>query len=159
MIGFVTGRGTTHILRSCSFSDAQSPAASPVISYRSRQIDRDGAVDYSAVVAVAPATPKAFGLRHANPNPFDPFTVISFSLPEGRRLTLLIVDKTGRVVARLADHEGMAAGSHTMMFSAAGLARQAVISLAVFRRREYRAQDFPAQVVRRRLKNSQTAFN
>jgi hypothetical protein len=54
------------------------------------------------------------------PNPFNPSTTISFSLPHSQRATISVYDLTGRRVSTLAD-EIMSAGEHTVTFDASGL--------------------------------------
>jgi hypothetical protein len=55
------------------------------------------------------------------PNPFNPATTISFSLPEERRVRVDVLDVRGRVVRTLADGT-RGAGRHTLTFTAAELA-------------------------------------
>ncbi|HEX7344621.1 MAG TPA: C25 family cysteine peptidase, partial [bacterium] len=63
----------------------------------------------------------AFSFRGAYPNPFNPITRFSFSLPEAAQVTLQVFDLQGRLVATLA--EGMRdAGSHEATFDASHLA-------------------------------------
>ncbi len=53
-----------------------------------------------------PSLPRAFGLRQNAPNPFNPSTTISYSVPEGTeplRVKLTVYDIRGRTVAVLAD--------------------------------------------------------
>jgi hypothetical protein len=49
------------------------------------------------------------------PNPFNPETTISFSLPEATNVSLIVYDITGREVVRLADGY-YSAGYHSVMF-------------------------------------------
>ena len=58
------------------------------------------------------APPSAFQLEPNYPNPFNPSTVINFSLPEASRVTVNIYTETGQLVRRLVDNE-MAAGRHS----------------------------------------------
>ncbi len=63
----------------------------------------------SESVAV-PAPPLAL---HQNvPNPFNPSTTISFTLPEAAAVNLDIYDVSGHLVARLLDGERFGAGMH-----------------------------------------------
>jgi hypothetical protein len=117
-IGFVRGHGTVNTPQSYSFSDAPPATAQGVVSYRLRQIDRDGKTEYSPVVSVTMAAVKTFGLLSAYPNPFNPTTTLSFTLPEASSVTLAIFDKTGREVARLIDNAPMNAGSYSQIFNA-----------------------------------------
>ena len=51
----------------------------------------------------APAVPTRFALDQNFPNPFNPTTVIQFSVPKTSRVTLTVYDALGRVVATLVD--------------------------------------------------------
>lgn len=66
-------------------------------------------------------TPQAFALDQNFPNPFNPTTRISYSVPATTEVSLIVYDILGREVAVLA--RGMLhAGTHTAQFDAAGLA-------------------------------------
>lgn len=54
------------------------------------------------------------------PNPFNPETMISFSLPKGGNVTLEVFDLAGRRVATLANGY-IASGTHSVRFDASGL--------------------------------------
>jgi hypothetical protein len=55
------------------------------------------------------------------PNPFNPTTTLAFTLPESQLTELAVFDLSGRKVATLVDGL-MAAGSHSVVFDASGLA-------------------------------------
>ena len=55
------------------------------------------------------------------PNPFNPSTVIRFSLPEAAMVTLRVYDMSGRLVATLADRH-FEAGTHDAAFDGSSLA-------------------------------------
>ena len=55
------------------------------------------------------------------PNPFNPATTLSFTLPETLQVKLAVYSITGQKVATLAD-ETMSAGAHSVQFDGAGLA-------------------------------------
>ena len=60
--------------------------------------------------------PAEFALHQAYPNPFNPETVIAFSLPKDARVTLKVYDIQGREIAELAD-EFISAGYHERRFN------------------------------------------
>ncbi len=62
---------------------------------------------------VRPAPPAAVQLEGAVPNPFNPTTSISYTLPGLARVSLTIYDVKGRVVARLVDDALQSAGEFT----------------------------------------------
>jgi len=82
-------------------------------------------VSQSFVIAgagtAAPAPPAALDLAPAHPNPFNPVTTLSFSLPRPARATLAVFDVAGRRVALLADGF-LPAGRHAVRWDAAGQA-------------------------------------
>jgi hypothetical protein len=120
-IGFVSGHGTVNTPQSYAFSDAQLPLGGDTISYRLRQIDRDGTTEFSSIVTASRSTAKTFGLHSAYPNPFNPSTTISFNVAQPMRVNLAIIDKTGREVVRLVDNADMTTGSYSMVFTASRL--------------------------------------
>lgn len=72
------------------------------------------------VETVASATPTEFTLSPAYPNPFNPETNLTFSLPEAGNVSLIVYDVSGREVARLFDG-WYSAGVHKATFGASGL--------------------------------------
>jgi hypothetical protein len=61
-----------------------------------------------------------FELKQNSPNPFNPTTDISFSLPKTSAVKLVVYDMLGREVAKLAD-ETLQAGNHSVSFNAGEL--------------------------------------
>ena len=116
-IGFVEGNGTTNAPKSYSFTDK---SASGKISYRLKQIDRDGKYEYSQQVEVSIAAPKAFALEQNYPNPFNPSTTINYQLPVTKHVSLMIYDAIGREVATLVN-EVKEAGYYSAQFDGAKL--------------------------------------
>lgn len=63
----------------------------------------------------------SFALEQNRPNPFNPSTEISFTLPEAARVSLVVYDVTGRRVATLiAEHRER--GKHMVTWNARGVA-------------------------------------
>lgn len=73
----------------------------------------------SAIVGVAASAPRRFQLEPAYPNPFNPVTTLSFTLPEETRAVLSIHTVTGQKVAVLLDRR-LGAGTHRITWNAAG---------------------------------------
>jgi hypothetical protein len=119
-VGFVAGGGTSDAPRSYTYVDHPDVVSGEVM-YRLRQIDRNGSVEYSPVAAVSFGAAEGFGLRSAYPNPFNPTTTLSFTLPRDARVTLKIFNEEGREVSTSIDGEYLASGSYVRMFPAAGL--------------------------------------
>jgi hypothetical protein len=123
-LGFVAGFGTTSSQRDYGYTNKLSDAdmLQRTISYRLRQIDRDGTVEYSPVVTVALASAATnMTLLQNFPNPFNPSTNISFNLPESGAVTLTVFNELGVEVARIHDGAQLEAGWHTASFNASAL--------------------------------------
>lgn len=67
-------------------------------------------------------TPASFELGKAYPNPFNPSTMIPFTLENTGNVTLTVFDVSGARVATLVQNEVMEAGQHNMLFNASDLA-------------------------------------
>ena len=82
--------------------------------------ERNELATASATPGAASTMPVEFALNPAYPNPFNPNTSLSYSLPEAAHVTLTVFDNTGREVATLVN--GLVnAGSHNVSFNANGL--------------------------------------
>lgn len=68
------------------------------------------------------ALPLRASLEQNFPNPFNPETDITFSLPDARRISLEIYDPLGRLVALPVASGMFSAGTHSVRFNANGLA-------------------------------------
>ncbi len=64
--------------------------------------------------------PETFVINEVYPNPFNPSTVIAYSLPEGTDVELVVYDVWSREVARLVDGYKQA-GYHSIVFDASHL--------------------------------------
>lgn len=117
-IGFVSGKGTATEHQSYSCSDHN--AAPGVNYYRLKQIDYSGSFEYSGVIEVAPTNIGTFELKQNFPNPFNPSTVINFSLPATSPVSLKIFDTSGNEVALLVN-EVKSEGNYQVVFNAASL--------------------------------------
>jgi len=78
--------------------------------------ERTYTLDITDPVAVEEELPVEFTVSQAYPNPFNPSTVIGYSLPHESRVELAVYDMLGRRIAVLA--EGIiGAGSHTAVWN------------------------------------------
>ena len=78
----------------------------------------DGAVKYTGETITAvdkEPKPEALPIITTWPNPFNPSTTISFTLPESGHTTLTVFNLAGQTVRTLAD-EPMTAGNHTVVW-------------------------------------------
>lgn len=119
--GFVKGNSTTSEVSSYTFSDNVAKFGAAVYNYRLKQIDFDGTAKYYNLSQNVEITaPKSFTLEQNFPNPFNPTTSISFSLPTESKVSLEVYDVLGKVVRTLVN-ENRAAGSYTVTFDASNL--------------------------------------
>jgi hypothetical protein len=116
-IGFVPGFGTTSEMKSYSFriSDVQTG----VQYYRLKQIDFDGTETIYNSVEVTGPVPNSFVLNQNHPNPFNPATIISFSLPVESNVNIKLFNMLGQEVAQITEKD-FQAGNHNVEFSARG---------------------------------------
>lgn len=113
-IGFVEGNGNSNSPKSYSFTDRNASAGKYI--YRLKQVDTDGAFDYSDEVAVDLGTPAQFSLSQNYPNPFNPSTLVQYAVPVQSVVVLEIYDITGTRVAQPVNalHEP---GSYSALFN------------------------------------------
>lgn len=72
-------------------------------------------------VAVEDESPVVFSVSQNSPNPFNPSTTISFTIPQSSHVAIDIYDIAGQKVTTLAD-EIMTTGTHTARWDASGCA-------------------------------------
>lgn len=118
-IGYVSGNGTTTRIHEYTFSDKGLKDGN--YAYRLKQIDYDGAYDYSNVVEVEVGTPITFALNQNYPNPFNPATTISYRIPAAAVVSLKIYDISGSEVATLVNAR-QDAGYYSINFDATNIA-------------------------------------
>lgn len=120
-IGFVQGHGVTDATQRYQFNHDVSGFEGKTVYYRLKQVDFDGAFEYSDVVSITLPAASQTALYPAYPNPFNPTTNISFTLPVESEVTLSVFDLMGREVKSLFQGT-LSAGYHTQVFEAADLA-------------------------------------
>jgi hypothetical protein len=123
-IGFVPGFGTTTEMKSYSFRVSDISAG--VQYYRLKQIDFDGTTTIYNSVEVTGPIPNTFVLNQNHPNPFNPSTTISFSLPVESNVTIKLFNMLVQEVAKISDGS-FQAGSHNLDFNAQNLTSGAYI--------------------------------
>lgn len=117
-IGFIAGSGTSTETIQYKYNHTADGFEGQTLYYRLKQLDFDGTFEYSDVVAVTlPMTPSTV-LHPAYPNPFNPSTTISFTLPVEGKVLLSVYDASGRVVQELVN-EVRPSGYHSEQFQAA----------------------------------------
>jgi hypothetical protein len=123
-IGFVPGFGTTTEMKSYSFKTSDVSAG--VQYYRLKQIDFDGTATIYNSVEVTGTVPNTFVLNQNHPNPFNPSTTISFSLPVAANVNIKLFNMLGQEVAQISEGE-FQAGNHNVEFNARDLSSGAYI--------------------------------
>jgi hypothetical protein len=120
-VGFVSGAGTSNSPKAYSFIDRA--LASGRYTYRLKQIDNGGSFKYygtEASVEVA-AVPKILKLEANYPNPFNPTTNISFTVPSEGRAVVKIFTVLGKEVATLFNDVAVSGKHYSVPFNAASL--------------------------------------
>jgi hypothetical protein len=116
-VGFVEGAGTSNSSHGYAFTDMNIWSAT--YSYRLKQIDRDGKFEYSKVVEVAfTSSVKEFKLNANYPNPFNPSTVVSFTVAQSGHAELKVYNVIGQEVAVLFSGYAEAGSYQSVTFNA-----------------------------------------
>jgi hypothetical protein len=113
-IGFVPGFGTTTESKSYSFRISDAPSG--VQYYRLKQIDFDGTFEQYNSVEVDVPVIQEFALYQNHPNPFNPSTTISFSIPVESNVSINLFNILGQQVATLTNSD-FQAGNHKIEFN------------------------------------------
>jgi len=119
-IGYVEGYGTTTETNTYQYIDNISDLQATSLSYRLKQIDFDGSYEYSDVVEVTNLAPTDFALHQNFPNPYNPTTTITYSLPIKSQVDLVIYNTLGESVTQLVNEE-KEAGNYEVKFDATAL--------------------------------------
>ena len=114
-IGFVSGHGNSNSPNSYSYT-----ATDGAKYYRLKQVDIDGAFEYSDVVTVSVNGLAKTELYQNYPNPFNPTTIINFRLRTEGMTKLVVYNILGQQVKVLLN-ENMQAGSYSVPFVASNL--------------------------------------
>jgi len=85
--------------------------------YRLKMIDNDGTFEYSKVIEAEVAVPKNYELNQNFPNPFNPNTVISYSLPLASDIKLIVYNSLGQTV-KVLENGFKNAGTYSVNFNA-----------------------------------------
>ena len=107
------------------FVDPYQRLAGALYRYWVKTIGEDGESESEAsvvdnVVFIAEENPQPFLVNQPFPNPFNPHTTISFSLPEESRVELAVYAANGQLIDRALDCT-MNAGMHHFTFDGSGL--------------------------------------
>jgi hypothetical protein len=117
-IGFTAGHGTTTQTKSYTFIDNNLLVGKHL--YRLKQIDFDGAYEFSNEIEVYISAPKNYSLEQNYPNPFNPTTSIQFSLPTESDVVITLYNSLGQEVQELVNRS-FSAGLHHFNFDASSI--------------------------------------
>ncbi|MCI0449814.1 MAG: T9SS type A sorting domain-containing protein [Chlorobi bacterium] len=119
-IVFVNGHGNSSEPNDYEYKDLKLETGK--YNYRLKQIDFNGNYErFNLPSSVLVGKPSISELTQNYPNPFNPLTKIDYGLSSDGKVTIVIYDIIGRVVARLVD-EVKSAGYYTAEFNASSLA-------------------------------------
>ena len=119
-IGFEPGEGTTAEAQTYRFTDAAVPYEAGALAYRLKQVDTDGAFEYSPTVEIDRSLPERMTLLGNYPNPFRSQTALRYELPTASDIRIAVYNTLGQRVATLAEGQ-KAAGRHVVTFAPRGL--------------------------------------
>ena len=117
MIGFISGHGNSNSPNNYSFID--NKPLNGKSQYRLKQIDKDGAFKYSNAVEVAAVILK-YDLAQNYPNPYNPTTLITYSIPASSNVIVTVYNILGELIKTLVN-ENQEAGIYKVNFDAKGL--------------------------------------
>ncbi|MBI9072403.1 MAG: T9SS type A sorting domain-containing protein [Melioribacteraceae bacterium] len=118
-IGFVNGHGNSNSPKEYQFID-ETANLSGKYKYRLKQIDVDGKFEYLPIAEVEIDSPETYLLKQNHPNPFNPVTNISFTLPKVSDVKLIVFDILGREVETIVNGT-LNPGNHIYKFDASRL--------------------------------------
>lgn len=119
VVGFIKGAGNSTEPINYSYLDKSLEPG--LYYYRLKQVDYNGEYEYSNFTEIVIEAPLQYTLLQNHPNPFNPSTVIKFSVPERTEVSLKVFDILGNEVQTLLNNE-LNAGEHEIVFNAVNLA-------------------------------------
>lgn len=118
IIGFVEGNGTSSDPHYYSFTDDLSSVNGLTnVYYRLKQIDLNGAFEYSNEVEVIISRPLNYSLKQNYPNPFNPSTKIKVEIAQSGYVSLKVYDMLGNGIRTMIDEE-LQSGTYELNFEA-----------------------------------------
>lgn len=118
VIGFVPGNGNSNSPKDYSFFD--SDLFSGKYLYRLKQLDTDGNFEYSKTIEVDFRSELSYQLNQNFPNPFNPSTTITFSIPQSGNVKLTVYNLIGEKISEIIN-QIIEAGTHSIIFNASQL--------------------------------------
>ena len=120
VLGFVEGHGTTAEPRDYLYIAKDLDVGTH--AFRLKQIDFDGAFEFSPVIELAVEIPGRFILEPAYPNPFNPSANIRFGVVVAQPASVRLYDMHGRLIRTLFEGTAPAGELTTAIVDGSGLA-------------------------------------
>lgn len=125
-VGFVPGHGTRFYPQIYDWDDMLLDLDIPIsqqrsITYRLKQVDRDGSFEYSPIVEVAFRPVTGSMVMDVYPNPAHDRAAISVMLRDTRTVDIVVYDINGRAVRRVVEGRPLESGSHAFDIDAHSL--------------------------------------
>ncbi len=128
-LGFVEGHGTTTEVQNYTYTISNLHPGT--YAFRLKQIDFDGAFEYSDEIEVTIGVPDTHLLTNAYPNPFNPQARFSLSVAQTQNVNVSAYDALGRRVLNLFDGVLEAGSTHPFVLDGQGLATGLLIIRAI----------------------------
>jgi surface protein len=119
-VGYVEGYGTSSQPQQYQFRDVGRPYDAEILTYRLKQIDTNGAFEYSSEVEITLSVPDQIVLNAPFPNPTQGRSTIRYALPKSAEVQIVVYNVLGQRVVTLVD-ERKEAGRHEKTFVPQGL--------------------------------------
>ena len=125
-VGFVPGHGTRFYPQIYDWDDMLADLEIPIsqqrsITYRLKQVDRDGSFEYSPMVEVAFRPVTGSMVMDVYPNPAHDRAAISVMLRDTRTVDIVVYDINGRAVRRVLEGRPLESGSYAFDIDAHSL--------------------------------------
>lgn len=119
VVDFVSGAGTTD--EESSYRYRVAPLDPGKHLFRLKQVDFDGTSTYGPVMDVEIEVPRQLALSPNYPNPFNPSTRLTFTVPLGGRAVVDVYNVLGQRVRRLFDRDAEPGRLYHLTFDARDL--------------------------------------
>lgn len=118
-LGFIPGAGNSNSIKNYSFID-KTLTSSGKYFYRLKQINSDGTFSYSEQLDIDVLLTLEYSLEQNFPNPFNPSTTISYSIPQDGFVKMILFNALGEQVEILVS-EYQSTGIYNLNFNASKL--------------------------------------
>lgn len=120
-VGFIPGSGNSNSPKEYSFTDHLKLNLDHTLFYRLKQIDNNGKFEYSKVLEISTHIQLlTFKLQQNHPNPFNPSTIITYSIPASSYVIVEVYNVLGKLITTLVN-KNQDPGSYKVSFDARGL--------------------------------------